>query len=347
MKSRGAEFDALLTPMERLIRMARYWGERAQRVPLLGMDREAMRECMNEARRFVDSRPRIGEPADAAERGSNFERTTAMYFHAYQIALNWFRCGLPKVSIGSKHAAALMCTRMPSDAAPELRMPWSTFVIDVPDGIGVQFSGLPVRHVVVHRDTTGDFTGFNDEDGDVRVFCMVASPERGLFDVPFVVSAVADLRELADRARKNEESGNDRSVSELSRAYSKMVAAILWLALGVVAELNQPREAATIERNGSKPRLNRRGEPIVTTFALARDINVDCRAAVREYVSGARGTSPTVQSLVRGHWKKQPCGAARSDRKLIFVEPYWRGPETAPIALRAHVVGQEKEVGRE
>lgn len=33
--------------------------------------------------------------------------------------------------------------------------------------------------------------------------------------------------------------------------------------------------------------------------------------------------------LVRGHWRNQPYGPQSALRKLIFVEPYWRGPELA------------------
>ena len=31
----------------------------------------------------------------------------------------------------------------------------------------------------------------------------------------------------------------------------------------------------------------------------------------------------------------------RADRRWIHVEPYWRGPEDAPIALRSHKLTRE------
>lgn len=42
--------------------------------------------------------------------------------------------------------------------------------------------------------------------------------------------------------------------------------------------------------------------------------------------SGGLGGKLFVRSLVAGHWKMQPCGEGRKDRKLIRIEPYWRGP---------------------
>ena len=35
--------------------------------------------------------------------------------------------------------------------------------------------------------------------------------------------------------------------------------------------------------------------------------------------------------LVRGHWKSQPCGKGRLERKRVAVQPYWRGPEDGPV----------------
>jgi hypothetical protein len=44
--------------------------------------------------------------------------------------------------------------------------------------------------------------------------------------------------------------------------------------------------------------------------------------------------SISVRHMVRGHWKQQVCGQGRQDRKHIFVEPYWRGPELAEVLNR-------------
>lgn len=46
----------------------------------------------------------------------------------------------------------------------------------------------------------------------------------------------------------------------------------------------------------------------------------------------------SVRHLVRGHWKMQAYGPERQDRKHIFVEPYWRGPELAEMVERDYVL---------
>lgn len=49
--------------------------------------------------------------------------------------------------------------------------------------------------------------------------------------------------------------------------------------------------------------------------------------------SGGKGTPLMVRQKISGHWKAQPFGKKMAMRKLIWVEPYWRGPEDGPIKL--------------
>ena len=53
---------------------------------------------------------------------------------------------------------------------------------------------------------------------------------------------------------------------------------------------------------------------------------------------GQRGTISSVRTLVSGHWKEQPHGEGRKLRKLIHVEPYFRGPEMAELVDRPFLV---------
>ncbi len=80
--------------------------------------------------------------------------------------------------------------------------------------------------------------------------------------------------------------------------------------------------------------------PLEWNIRLTRDVLVDARAGLRAYCLGTTGTSPTVQVLVRGHYRRQPCGAGGLERRIIQIEPYWRGPEDGPIGVRSHVLGE-------
>jgi hypothetical protein len=54
------------------------------------------------------------------------------------------------------------------------------------------------------------------------------------------------------------------------------------------------------------------------------------------------GTSPGVRVLVGattgGFWRSQPCGPGGTQRKKIWIMPFWRGAEDAPIVWRHDVI---------
>lgn len=74
-------------------------------------------------------------------------------------------------------------------------------------------------------------------------------------------------------------------------------------------------------------------------FMLAPAVTVDLRQHVLDALSGKHGGgAPTVQFLVRGHFRQQAHGAGRALRKTIWIEPFWKGPEAGNILLRTHKI---------
>jgi hypothetical protein len=59
---------------------------------------------------------------------------------------------------------------------------------------------------------------------------------------------------------------------------------------------------------------------------------------VRSCARGERKGAPTIQWIVRGHWRNQPHGKDRAERRRIWIQPYWKGPDDAPRLLREHRV---------
>ena len=44
----------------------------------------------------------------------------------------------------------------------------------------------------------------------------------------------------------------------------------------------------------------------------------------------------TKQHVVRGHWRNQVCGENNSDRKVIFIKPYFKGPDVGESLMRKY-----------
>jgi hypothetical protein len=42
--------------------------------------------------------------------------------------------------------------------------------------------------------------------------------------------------------------------------------------------------------------------------------------------------------IVRGHWRNQPYGESLANRKLIWIKPYWKGPDMGQLVSRPYVV---------
>lgn len=240
------------------------------------------------------------EAALPPENAPNYEYIVRLWTFADQ----WAQSGFPRIVVGHRHAAALMATRTAPSAVAHIQAPWQAFAIDVPDGL--------VEPVL--------------DDGTI-------------FEVAHAFVVIPDGEMVMVHLGNRKETRVFMSVPALGQlgafeGKSPMETFISRLVMGVCMEMTSHRPARA-KGFGARPIKQKRGVPETWTFRLARDVKVDCREAVRDYVRGITPSSPTVQSLVRGHWKEQAHGPGGKDRKAIFVEPYWRGPEDAPIAVRS------------
>lgn len=255
-----------------------------------------------------------------AIRGTNPEGFVKLEL-LHLMAFRWFCLGLPRLVIGHRHAAAIMLTRVPADLIPEVRAPWDTFMVDVPDGLidcpALTGMGVPDSPTGTHSIRHA-FVGRRDDEG-IYVFGATRShPVMYLRGESF-----PGLASLEGEGRADD------------RAYELLAKYVL----GAAIEAGQYRPALAHAAGQRAVKRDHRGAPVTHTFTLTRDVRIDARRVVREYCAGATRTAPSVQSCVGGHWKMQPCGPRGAERKFIHVEPYWRGPADAPIALRSHVLG--------
>jgi hypothetical protein len=110
------------------------------------------------------------------------------------------------------------------------------------------------------------------------------------------------------------------------------------LVAGLLLNLQHPPNFK-VKKVEARPRSKgREAEPEYRIITVGKPIEIDCRESVREYVehgkAGRKHGPPTVQVMVRGHYRRQVCGVGRMDRKVIWIQPFWRGPEAALIQTR-------------
>lgn len=220
----------------------------------------------------------------------------------------WRESGFPQIVLPHRLAASLAATSFPRpfDAAK----PWPSFLIQVPQGVLPCSNGIDtcVSALRVTPDHAATALG-SDMWWAPQVYCE-GDLEIGWTGPP--------PGRITDRL--------------LELSYN--------LIAGVLIELDTPRMKELIRLGPRRSGSNKRKSPVPTawTFRLTRDVKVDVREGVRSYLLGTVGKSPTVQCLVRGHHKRQAFGPGLAERKWIHIEPYWRGPEDAPIAVRSHII---------
>ncbi len=219
----------------------------------------------------------------------------------------WMRSGFAKLEIGHKLAASLALTDVPDDI--EVQAPWAAWSLVVPPDL------------------------FGDE-GVARVWCEGT-------EVRFVVghdgTVIGPITRDMMRRKTNQPVGH-----ALALALDSLVRGCC-LALSNPEDYKKHKAGAA----ASRPKHQRSGEPDFgqARFMLSAPITIDMRQHLLDILQGKKhggGGSPTVQFLVRGHWRNQAHGPHRSLRKQIRIEAFWKGPEEARLLLRNYKVKEDE-----
>lgn len=227
----------------------------------------------------------------------------------------WLDSSFARLEVGHKLAASLALTDVPGDM--DIFAPWETWSLVLPDGMfGVQRIWLngTVPWVAVVSGATSKTPyhsiGYIGE-------CTFRDGGWGIYGKPSCEQ-------------------QDLWYNERSRP------AIYNLIRGACLALSNPEKFRKERRSNSRLKTTdgRLGPPDLqqARFLLSAPVRVDLRSHLRDVLSGKSGASPTVQFLVRGHWRNQPHGPRGSLRRQRWIEPFWKGPEDSRVLLRQHQI---------
>lgn len=237
--------------------------------------------------------------------------------------------GFPTYQIGHKIASSFMLSSMNEEAVRSIKLPFPAFFINLPNKLlpvtGLDGNITYLKQVIVynvpgvngeicwgyhamaednvslwqHRNKPEDLLVFRDEDGKQPIFRL-------------------DFTDIDKRT-------NDLLV--------RLIISLSFYSTGF--EKNRIKLIGKTHEVFAKGRRRYNDKPLSRIFRVIGDVSHDFHNVVSDYVHGD-GKKITVQSLVAGHWRHQAYGEGRKLRKYIFIDPYWRGPEDAPIAKREH-----------
>lgn len=256
----------------------------------------------------------------------------------------WVDGGCRIITTNAKYFAAMAHTSIPADAFTDLEVPWPAFVVEWPSGLCVGSDGYDYN--------TALFAQFDAPwilpNGSV---CHVSS---AMYITSQRIAGTPDLHRvgpisLADLLFKDdlpEEQTllpGDVTRNDGDVQIQEMVARAC---AGLLFTMQHTRNWKTSPFSSPVARGRLRSSPPPhRTIYVGRPIALDATDAVRSRASGKTSKGPSVQTLVRGHLKRQAFGASRSARKIVWIEPYWRGPEDAPILTRPYRVGRSTTHG--
>jgi len=237
--------------------------------------------------------------------------------------LRWYESAFPVLKISARFAAAAMMTSVASNLHEEVETPWKAFMIELPKGEDVLYQhdlerrAHPVRWIQVLRtDATGP---------KWTIFLHSPTSPISLNRVSCTTSELLSFLGLHDPLHELNDSDERAGILAGRIVVSAVCAATTF----------NPSSGGNIG-TGKKKRSEK--YPTARVFQITEPVDIDLAPTMRNLQLSPGGRLLNIQSVVRGHRKRQPYGPRNVERKWIWIQPYWRGPEEAPIAVRPHVL---------
>jgi len=241
----------------------------------------------------------------------------------------WAVHAFQRITTTHTYAAALMCTDADRESLETIETQWHAFMVQVPNGLLRVAPDLEYNRVLVRMG-----------EGQAAITLIDQNNRTNHSRILDTWAAT-----LADVLGNEDESfvGHSDWSPESARAMvlAKRLVAGLLLAMQHVDNFKSKTYPAREKRRDGRMTE----EPSHRMVMVGTPISVDCRPAVADYIAvGSKrkgGAPPSVQVIVRGHYKRQVIGIGRSGRKVIWVQPYWRGPDGAPILTHPKRIGRD------
>jgi hypothetical protein len=244
----------------------------------------------------------------------------------------WAWESFPSILLGHKYAAALLATETPLSILREVAPPWEGFMIDVPTGLlwvndPALGRDVEVRRIlacqIMHEGSPGPSPGglkwawLAFTESHVSLWRYGVDAE-GLLPPDLEGNAWEGSPLLLDTTDQD-----DRTCTLIGR-----------LILNTCLAMRDPdfiREAGPgheIHRRAAARQM-RPLRPVPRIFRVGKDVSIDLRGVVRNYLQHGKKLQAT--QYVIGHWKRVPYGPNSSLRKIVWIMPYERGPDTTEM----------------
>jgi len=239
---------------------------------------------------------------------------------------HWAVHAFQRVTTTHTFAAALMCSDADKDALHDIEIQWKAFMVIIPNGC-LKTHRADYTRILVSSFEDRATLALLDQSGP--------GPDHLIFVQSNNLASLLDVSTVPEYTHTAGADASDQTTRAMVMA-KRLVAGLLL----AIQHRDNFKEKKVAAKSGSRWR-GEREEPEHRVVMVGRPLTVDCRQKVTEFIRGdeggarrKRGGPPSVQVLVRGFFRRQVVGVGRTGRKVIWIEPFWRGPKGAPIWTR-------------
>jgi hypothetical protein len=267
----------------------------------------------------------------------------------FQFQLLFHSIGCPVFRLTHGLAAQLILTDCTSLRGDDLKFPFDAFAVSVPPGLFRLLDKERKEHdvvvVQVYRHLTSSIHRARFQGKGMTLVELISNtPKPEEHDGAETVIRMLTATSSIDCYHRSKIPTGDQSIerwldppqtcplgswevpSEDLDHESLLAASRLVANLSIWLSANRTR----VHQGSEQLCLGPSDSPKLRTWTLGHEIKVPSdlyEEAGRASSSGPRWKLAS-RFVVRGHWKHQVCGAGGSERKLIWVAPYWKGPKT-------------------
>jgi hypothetical protein len=198
-----------------------------------------------------------------------------------------------------------------------IKFPFSTFVISLPDGIIPDVSQIWLTNSIPAKDQTSNIVSMithNHKNDTTSYRCFNHVDFESPHD--FALTHVDYIKDDTLQKRHN-------TCQRIAYNF------IMWLTNNkhdcTLLKISKPLTPKQIKLFKTLPK-----EWVVgRNVKISRELKQVAEALIIGTGNPVTGISPQIRFMVRGHFRKQPCGPQRTLRKLLWIEPFMKGPEGA------------------
>lgn len=279
--------------------------------------------------------------------------------------VRWFQCGLPRFDIGHHAATAFALTDVSDVRWEDVRFPFDTTLIVLPTPSPIRMLGLLGEWVDVKRIAVQQLDRYSAKDTS-EILAIITDLGRGIGDpnklleykprsltgYDFMGYGEDGTQLFAYTSlRAGEETVHASLFGRLDiqeddrRAMHAIVSIAVNVALWLTQEGIRPTARPASRRTDKRGRVTNDSGYRPVIYSVGETIKLGDFGKLRDHArayfeqGGERGGwKVQARHSVRGHWRQQACGAGRLERRRLFVQPHWRGPEAGTALAKTYSI---------